>query len=105
MNLRLLHRVIYEGKTHRFTVMVECPFQPKEGFMLVFRNEKDGDDCALLVSEIYGWDVSSQALLVRTTEWNIDDWHPSDATAAQASFEDSKQQLVEVVQCEYIGVK
>lgn len=103
MNLRILHHVIVQGKTHRFAVTVECPFQPEAGFMLVFRNEGEGDDCALLVGEMYGWDVTNKALMIRMTEWNIDDWQRRGVEAEQ-SFEDSRRQLINVVGCEYLGV-
>ena len=70
--------------------------------MFVFRNQSNqGDDCALIVDQVVGWDVTSEALLVKTMNWDIDDWRANGVEDARLSFDDAKRQLLEVVGCNY----
>ncbi len=101
MEVRIKHRVIAHGKSHDFIIVISLPFMPPEEFMFVFRsNESGGDDCALLLDTINGWDATHEQLLVRSKEWNIDEWHIG-ASEREAAFADAKQQLIDVVGCCY----
>jgi hypothetical protein len=90
--------VKFEGSTHRFSVIVDCPFTPDRDFMFVFRdNSGKRDDCALIVDHIDGWDATNGFLLVSTKEWNMDDW----LNVSDVTFADAKAQLLDVVGCEH----
>lgn len=96
MKVRLLHNVKFNNARHRFSVTIEYPLIPERDFMFIFRDRTgDGDDCALVVDHVDGWDATHGYLLVHTKEWDIDDWR--DAT--NISFQDAKNQLVQVVGC------
>lgn len=105
MDVRIKHRVIAQGKAHDFFRVIALPFLPPEEFLFVFRaTENGGDDCALLLDTINGWDATNEQLLVRSKEWNIDEWHQDPRDRAKA-FEDAKQQLLGVVKCQYTAPK
>ena len=100
MNIRISHKVILKKTAHRFIVVIECPFEPQPGFMFIFREtEKAGDDCALIVEDIYGWDATNQHLLVRTVDWNVDEWSHNTGGDADELFADAKEQLIRVARC------
>lgn len=103
MKVRLNHKVICKKQSHKFSVVVECPFRPERNFLFVFRDEEaNADDCALIVEDVYGWDVTNQELLVRTMEWNLDEWSRKDAKRPEDYLEDVKAQLVKVAGCNHI---
>ena len=82
-----------------FCVHIECQFKLDRDFTFVFRGEKSGDDCALIVEEVYGWDATKNRLLVRTIPWDLDEWHSR--AISEEPFEAVKRQLIDVVGCEY----
>lgn len=105
MEVRIKHRVVAGGQRHDFFVVIALPFMPPDEFMFVFCSTQAGqDDCALLLDTVNGWDATHEQLLVRSKEWNIDEWHAS-AAERDAAFEDAKRQLMEVVGCQYTAPK
>ncbi|MGF1578522.1 MAG: hypothetical protein ACFCD0_04080 [Gemmataceae bacterium] len=102
MKVRLNHKVMCNKKVHRFSVVLECPFRPERNFLFVFRDSRpEADDCALIVEDVYGWDATNQELLVRTMEWNIDEWVHRDDPTVEEQFDDVKFQLISVAGCTY----
>jgi hypothetical protein len=99
LKIRILHKVIYQKKAHRFSVVVECPFRPENEFMFVFRSQSDGgDDCALLLDCVDGWDATNQELVAHSKEWNLDEWRAEEGVPDHA-FEEAIDQLINVVGC------
>lgn len=106
MNIRISHRVVLARKTHRFVVIVECPVPPHKDFMFVFRDSRpDGDDCALIVEDVQGWDATNQHLLVKTFDWNVDEWAAANGNNADQLFQDAREQLIRVARCEHLPPK
>ena len=101
MKVRLRHHVIFREQVHRFTVVVECPFTPPDGFLFVFRSESKSDDCALVVDRVEGWDVTNEYLLVHTKEWDVDDWHTRGGESLESEFKIAVHQLTNVAGCRH----
>ncbi|MDC0936751.1 hypothetical protein OAS39_10730 [Pirellulales bacterium] len=99
MIVHIKHDVIFKKQRHRFVVDVECPLKPDRDFTFVFRGEDSGDDCALIVEEVYGWDATRNKLLVRTIPWDLDEWHSR--AISEEPFDAVKRQLIDVVGCQY----